>query len=126
MTSHLLGVLEPAVVFQINCDTGRSPGVTSNGGEKTRSPGPLPNRSPGVIAVKSASRYLGSSRINALEQGLPALKACGRNVFVQYPLKQVMHGHIMLLAAFFVESQSPARTIMIVMGSVHETENKAR
>jgi hypothetical protein len=26
-----------------------------------------------------------------------------------------MHGHIMLLAAFFVESQPPARAVMIVI-----------
>jgi hypothetical protein len=31
------------------------------------------------------------------------------------PLEQVMHGHIMLLVAFFVESQSPARAVMIVI-----------
>jgi hypothetical protein len=31
----------------------------------------------------SASRYLGSSRIYALEQRLPALEACGHNVLIQ-------------------------------------------
>jgi hypothetical protein len=34
MASHLLGVLQPAVVFQVNGDAGCSPGVTSYGGEK--------------------------------------------------------------------------------------------
>src|SRR6478672_5604592 len=101
MPSHLLGVLEPSVVFQINRDTGRSPGVTSNGGEKTRRFGPLSNRSPGVVAVQRASRYLRSSRINALEQGLPALESCGLNVLVQDLLEQVMHWHFVLLAALF-------------------------
>jgi hypothetical protein len=42
------------------------------------------------------------TRINALEQGLPALEACGDNVLVQNLLKQVMYGHLVLLAAFFV------------------------
>src|SRR5271165_982036 len=51
-----------------------------------------------------------SKRIKALEQGLPALEACGDNVLVQFLLKQVMHGHLVLLAAFFVESQPPARS----------------
>ena len=46
---------------------------------------------------------------------MPALKACDYNVFVQYPLEQVMHGHIMLLATFFVESQPPACAIVIVI-----------
>ena len=88
MSGHLLGVLEPSVVFQVNRDAGCPPGVTSDGGQKTRCLGPFPNRSPGVVAVQSSSRYLRSSRIYALKQGLPALKACGLNVFVQYPLKQ--------------------------------------
>ena len=115
MAGHLLGVLEPSVVFQVNRDAGCPPGVTSDGGEKTRRLGPLPNRSPGVVPVKSSSGHCRSSRINALEQGLPALKACGHNVLVQYLLEQVMHGHFVLLAAFFMESQPPARAVMIVI-----------
>jgi hypothetical protein len=81
MASHLLGVLQPAVVFQVNGDAGCSPGVTSDGGEKARRFGPLPNSSPGVVAVQSTSRHLCSSRIYALEQGLPALKICDHNGF---------------------------------------------
>ena len=89
MPGHLLGMLEPAVVFQVNRDTGRPPSVTSDRGEKASRLGPLPNRSPGVVSVQSASRYLRSNRIDALEQGLPALEACGDNVLVQYLLQQV-------------------------------------
>jgi hypothetical protein len=44
-------------------------------------------------------------------QGLSALEACGLNVLVQDLLEQVMHGHIVLLAAFFVESQPPAYAV---------------
>jgi hypothetical protein len=83
MSRHLLGVLEPSVVFQVNRDAGCPPGVTSDGGQKARRFSPLPNRSPSVVPVQSASRYLRSNRINALEQRLPALKACGDNVLVQ-------------------------------------------
>jgi hypothetical protein len=117
MASHLLGMLEPAVVFQVNGDACCSPGVTSDGGEKPCRFGPLPNCSPGVVAIQihSTSRYLRSSRINALKQWLTALKSCGLNVFVQDLLEQVMYGHIMLLAAFFVECQPPTGTIMIVI-----------
>jgi hypothetical protein len=50
-----------------------------------------------------------------LEEGLPALKTCGLNILVQDLLEQVMYGHIMLLAAFFMESQPPTGTIMIVI-----------
>ena len=51
MSGHLLGVLEPPIVLQINRDASRTPGVTSNGGEKTRRLGPLPNCSARVSAV---------------------------------------------------------------------------
>jgi hypothetical protein len=34
MASHLLHVLQPAVVFQVNGDAGCSPGVTSDGVRK--------------------------------------------------------------------------------------------
>ncbi|HJY88854.1 MAG TPA: hypothetical protein VJ255_01190, partial [Candidatus Acidoferrum sp.] len=64
---------------------------------------------------QSTSRHLRSSRINALEQWLSALEAGGLNVLVQDLLEQVMYGHIMLLAAFFMESQPPTGTIMIVI-----------
>src|SRR5271167_949485 len=84
MSGHLLGVLKPPVIFQVDRDTGRTPGVTSNGGQKTRCLCPLPNCSPGVVAVKSSSGHCRSKRINALEEGLPALEACGDNVLVQY------------------------------------------
>src|ERR1700676_2165302 len=73
MSGHLLSVLEPSVVLQVNGDTGRPPGVTSDGGEETRRLGPLANSRPGVVPVQSASRYLRSNRINALEQRLPTL-----------------------------------------------------
>ena len=77
MPRHLLGVLESSVILQVNRDAGRPPGVTSYWSEKIRRLGPLPNRSPGVVAVKSSSGRCRSKRINALEQGLPALEACG-------------------------------------------------
>ena len=117
MASHLLGVLESSVVFQVNRDASCPPSVTSDWSQKTRRLGPLPNRSPGVVAVKSSSGHCRSKRINALEQGLPALEACGDNVLVQDFLKQVMHGHLVLFAALFVESQPTARAIVIIFFS---------
>jgi len=115
MPRHLLGVLEPSVVFQVNRDAGCPPGVTSDRREKARCLGSFPNRSPGVVPVQSASRYLRPNRINALEQGLPALEACDDNVLVQYLLEQVMHWHLVLFAALFVESQPTAGAIVIVI-----------
>ena len=46
---------EPSVVFQVNRDAGRPPGVTSDGGEKTRGLSPFSNCSPGIVAVKGSS-----------------------------------------------------------------------
>src|SRR5208337_2853106 len=115
MPGHLLSVLEPSIVLQVNGDAGCPPGVTSDGGKKPRRLGPLPNGGPGVVAVKSSSGYGCPKRINALEQGLPALEACGGDILVQYLLEQVMHWHFMLLAAFFVESQPPACAVVIVI-----------
>ena len=40
MASHLLGVLKPSVVLQVNRNAGCPPGVTSDRGEKTRRLGP--------------------------------------------------------------------------------------
>ena len=36
MAGHLLGVLEPSVVLQVNRDAGCPPGVTSEGSKKAR------------------------------------------------------------------------------------------
>ena len=46
---------------------------------------------------------------------MPAPKAGGDNVLVQYLLEQVVHWHLVLLAAFFVESQPPACADVIVI-----------
>jgi hypothetical protein len=64
MSGHLLGVLEPSIVFQVNRDAGCPLRVTSDQSEKTRRLGPLPNRSPGVVAVKRSSGHCRSKRIN--------------------------------------------------------------
>ena len=55
MSGHQLGVLEPSVVLQVNRDASCPPGVTSNGGQKTRRLGPLPNSRPGVVPVWRSS-----------------------------------------------------------------------
>ena len=52
MPGHLLGVFEPSVVFQVNRDAGRPPGVTSDGGQKTRRLGSFPE-----IAARALYRF---------------------------------------------------------------------
>jgi hypothetical protein len=62
MAGHLLGVLKPSVVLQVDRDTGRPPSVTSDGGEKTRGLSPLPDSRPGVVPIKSSSGHCRSKR----------------------------------------------------------------
>ena len=50
MAGHLLSVLEPPVVLQVNRDPGCPPSMASDGGQKTRRFGPLPDRSPGIVS----------------------------------------------------------------------------
>jgi hypothetical protein len=64
MPGHLLGVLEPSVILQVNRD------------------------------ASCPSGHCRSKRIYALEQGLPALEACDLNLLVQDLLEQVMHWQI--------------------------------
>jgi hypothetical protein len=49
------GHARASVVLQVNRDAGCPPGVTSDWGEKTCRFGPLPNRTPGVVAIESSS-----------------------------------------------------------------------
>jgi len=44
--SHLLGMLEPASILQVNRHTGRPPGVTPDRRQKPRVLGPRANRRP--------------------------------------------------------------------------------
>jgi len=62
MPGHLLGVLEPSVVLQVNRDAGCSPSVTSYGGQKTRRLSPLPNCSPGIVSIRGRPNTRVTSR----------------------------------------------------------------
>ena len=97
MSRHLLGGLEPSVVLQVNRDAGCPPGVTSDRGERNPPPWPASESQPGVVTIKSSSGHCRSNRINALEEGLPALEACDNNVLVQDLLEQVMHWHFVAM-----------------------------
>jgi hypothetical protein len=58
MSRHLLGVLEPSVVLQVNRDAGRPPGVTSDWGGTGGGKGVKPARSyPKELLLRAAPRY---------------------------------------------------------------------
>jgi hypothetical protein len=72
VSGHLLGMLESSVVLQINRDAGRTPGVTSNGGEETRCLGPF------RIAAQALYR-LRARPVTAVPTGLGLPTASGQN-----------------------------------------------
>jgi hypothetical protein len=58
MSDHLLGMLEPSLVLQIDCNAGCPPAVTSHGDEKTRILGAFANcRRTKVTFCKSLTNY---------------------------------------------------------------------
>ena len=82
MPGHLLGVLEPSVVFQ---------------GEKTRCLAPFRIAVQALYRLSARPVTACSKRINALGQRLHALNACGDNILVQDLLEQVMHWHFVAM-----------------------------
>jgi len=68
MRSHLLGMLEPASIFQVNRDAGRAPGVTPDRCQKPRIPRAFANRYPGIVPIQRAPAQRGASLVHALKQ----------------------------------------------------------
>jgi hypothetical protein len=54
MRSHLLGMLEPASVLQVNRHPGRAPGVTSDRCQKPRVPRSFANGCPSIVPIERA------------------------------------------------------------------------
>ena len=52
MPGHLLGMLEPASVLQVNRHTRRTLGVASDRRQKARVPGSFADRRPGIVAIQ--------------------------------------------------------------------------
>jgi hypothetical protein len=73
MSSHLLGMLEPASILQVNRHTGRAPGVTPDRRQKPRVPRSFPDRSPGIVPVQRAPAKRVASLVHALKQRLLVL-----------------------------------------------------
>jgi hypothetical protein len=54
MRSHLLGMLEPAAILEVNRHAGRAPGVTPDGRQKPRVPRSFANGCPGIVPIARA------------------------------------------------------------------------
>src|SRR5260370_29588963 len=55
MRSHLLGMLKPASILQVNRHTGRAPGVTPDRRQKPRVPRSFANSCPGIVPIQRAA-----------------------------------------------------------------------
>src|SRR5215470_16075986 len=73
MRSHLLGMLEPASILQVNRHAGRAPGVTPDRRQKPRVPRSFTDRCPGIVPIQRAPAKRGASLVHALKQRLLVL-----------------------------------------------------
>jgi hypothetical protein len=103
MRSHLLGMLEPASVLQVNRHTGRAPGVTPDRRQKPRVPRSFANGFPGIVPVQRSARKRGASLVHTLKQRLILLDAEFGQVLVDGFLDLMVCRHFMLFAAFLMK-----------------------
>src|SRR5262245_53907791 len=103
MRSHLLGMLEPASILQVNRHTGRAPGVTPDRRQKPRIPRSFANGDPGIVPIQRAPAKRGASLVHALKQRLLVLNTDSCQVHIDSFLDLVVCRHFMLLAAFLVK-----------------------
>src|SRR6516225_6177179 len=54
MRSHVLGMLKPASILQVNRHAGRTPGVTPDRRQKPRVPRSFANGCPGIVPIQCA------------------------------------------------------------------------
>jgi len=73
MRSHLLGMLEPAAVLQVNRHAGRPAGVTPDRCQKPRVPRSFADGCPGIVPIQRAPAKRGASLVHALKQRLLVL-----------------------------------------------------
>src|ERR1700741_1534137 len=66
MRSHLLGMLEPASILQVNRHAGRTPGVTPDRRQKPRVSCSFTNGGPGIVPIQRTAAKRGASLVHAL------------------------------------------------------------
>ena len=103
MRSHLLGMLEPASIFEVNRYTSSAPGVTPDRRQKPRVPRSFPDRCPGIVPIQRAPGKHGAGLVHALKQRLLVLNTDSCQVLIDSFLNLVVGRHFMLLAAFLMK-----------------------
>src|SRR5215472_10682159 len=104
MRSHLLGMLEPASILQVNRYTGRAPSVTPDRRQKPRVPRSFANGCPGIVPIQRAPAKCGASLVHALKQRLFVLDTDSCQILIDSSLDLVVCRHFMLLAAFLMKA----------------------
>ena len=108
MRSHLLGMLEPASVLQVNRHTGRAPSVTPDRRQKPRVARSFPNRCPGIVPIQRTPAKRGPSLVHALKQRLLVLNTD----FVQVISEGAGDGKVDEPACFFETSRQAMRQLL--------------
>ena len=103
MRSHLLGMLEPAAILQVNRHAGSAPGVTSDRRQKPRVPRSFADGCPGIVPVQRAPAKRRAGLVHALKQRLLVLDTDSCQVLISSFLDLMVCRHFMLLAAFLMK-----------------------
>src|ERR1700747_865325 len=80
MRSHLLGMLEPAAILQVNRGASSAPGVTPDRRQKPSVPRSFANGCPGIEPIQRSAAQRGACLVYALEQRcLSSIRGLGSN-----------------------------------------------
>jgi len=105
MRSHLLGMLEPASILQVNRHSGRALGVTPHRHrrQKPRVPRSFADGCPGIVPIQRAPAKRGASLVHALKQRLIVVDTDFGQVLIDSFLDLMVCRHFMLLVAFLMK-----------------------
>jgi len=120
--SHLLGMLEPTSILQVNRHTGSAPGVTPDRRQKPRVPRSFANGYPGIVPIQRAPAKRGASLVHALKQRLLVLNTDFGQVLIDSFLDLMVCRHFMLLAAFLMKPQPAPRSLVIEILSLERQD----
>src|SRR6516225_10207230 len=82
MRSHLLGMLEPSSILEVNRHAGRTPSVTPDRRQKPGVPRSFANGYPGIVPIQRAPAKRGASLVHALKQRLFVLNTDSCQVLI--------------------------------------------
>ena len=103
MRSHLLSMLEPASILQVNRHTGRAPGVTPDRGQKSALRARLRMAVQALCRFSARPLSASASLVHALKERLFVVDTDFRQVLIDSFLNLVVCRHFMLLAAFLMK-----------------------